>query len=57
MVEESQDHYYPPLREMDPIILTDKPWWDTTHSGPQTLSELTEEWYLEFQDKYEIPPQ
>ncbi len=42
---------------MDPTTLTDKPWWDTTHSGSQTPSELTEEWYPEFQDGYETPPQ
>src|SRR6266498_5987436 len=36
MVEEDQDYYYPSAREMDPTILTNKPWWDTTHSGPQT---------------------
>ena len=33
MVEENEDHYCPPAREVDPAILTDKPWWDTTHSG------------------------
>jgi len=43
IVEEDQDHYCPPAREMDPTILTNKSWWDTTHSGPQILSELTEE--------------
>ena len=48
MVEEDQDYYYPSAREMDPTILTNKPWWDTTHSGPQTPSEITEEWYSEF---------
>src|SRR6266542_419210 len=57
MVKEDQDHYCPPARETDPTILTDKLWWDTTHSGPQTLSELTEEWYPEFQDGHEIPSQ
>ena len=57
MVEENQDHYCPPARETDPTILTDKPWWDTTHSGPQTPTEVTEEWYPEFQDRYEIPHQ
>ncbi len=56
MVEENQDHYCPSAREMDLTILTNKPWWDTTHSGPQIPSELTEEWYPEFQDGYEIPP-
>ncbi len=43
MVEENKDHYCLPTRETDPTILTDKSWWDTTHSGPQTSSELTEE--------------
>src|SRR6266498_2643908 len=57
MMKENQDHYCPPAREIDPTILTDKPWWDTTHSGPQTLSEITEEWYPEFQDGYETPSQ
>src|SRR6266542_4086125 len=57
MVEENEDHYCPPAREIDPTILTDKPWWDTTHSGPQTPSEVNEEWYPEFQDGYETPPQ
>src|SRR6266542_1993842 len=55
MVEENKDHYYPPAKETDLTIFTDKPWWDTTHSGPQTPSEITEEWYPEFQDGYEIP--
>ena len=54
MVEENQDHYCPSAREMDLTILTNKPWWDTTHSGPQIPSEVTEEWYPEFQDGYEI---
>ncbi len=57
MVKENQDHYCLPARETDSIIFTNKPWWDITHSGPQTLSEITEEWYSEFQDGYEIPPQ
>jgi len=57
MIEENKDHYCPPAREIDLTILTNKPWWDTIHSGPQTPSELTEEWYLEFQDRYETPPQ
>ncbi len=43
MVEENQDHYCLPAREIDQSILTDKLWWDTTHSGSQTPSELTEE--------------
>src|SRR6266540_970195 len=55
MVEKSQDHYCLPAREIDLTILTDKSWWDTTYSGSQTPSEITEEWYLEFQDGYEIP--
>ena len=57
MVEENQDHYCLPARETDPTILTNKPWWDTIHSGSQTLSEIIEEWYPEFQDGYETPPQ
>src|SRR6266542_5600506 len=57
MMEENQDYYCPSAREIDLTILTNKLWWDTTHSGPQTSSELTEEWYLEFQDGYETPPQ
>ena len=48
MVKENQDHYCPPARKTDPTILTNKPWWDTIHSGSQTLSEIMEEWYLEF---------
>ncbi len=56
-MEENKDHYCPPAREMDLTILTNKLWWDITHSGPQTLSEITEEWYSEFQDGYETPPQ
>jgi len=42
---------------MNLTILTNKLWWNTTHSGSQTPSELTEEWYPEFQDGYETPPQ
>ncbi len=57
MMKENKDHYCPPAKETDPAILTNKPWWDTTHLGLQTPSELTEEWYLEFQDGYETPPQ
>ncbi len=57
MVEENKDYYCPPARETDPTILTDKPWWDTTHSGSQIPSEITEEWYPKFQDGYETPPQ
>src|SRR6266498_1275252 len=43
MVEENQDHYCLLARGTDPTILTNKPWWDTTHSGSQTPSDLTEE--------------
>ena len=57
MVKENQDHYCPPARETDLIILINKPWWDNTHSGPQTSSGITEEWYPEFQDGYETPLQ
>ncbi len=53
MVKGKDDHYYLLARETDPTILTDKPWQDTIYSGPQTLSELTKEQYLEFQDGYE----
>src|SRR6266540_4079370 len=55
MVEENKDHYCLLAKEMDPIILTNKPWWNITHLGSQT--SLTEEWYPEFQDRYETPPQ
>ncbi len=55
MVEKNKDLYCPPAREADLTILVDKPWWDIIHSGPQTPSDLTKEWYLEFQDRYEIP--
>src|SRR6266498_3599714 len=48
MVEENKDHYCPPAREIDLTILTNKPWWDITYLGPQTPSEKTKEWYLEF---------
>src|SRR6266540_440660 len=57
MVEENQDHYCPPMRETDLTILTNKSWWNTTHSESQTPPEITEEWYPEFQDGYETPPQ
>ena len=33
MVKENWDHYCSPVRETDLTILTDKPWWDTIHSG------------------------
>ena len=33
MVEESEDHYCPPAKEMDLTILVDKSWWYTTYSG------------------------
>ena len=55
MVEENQDHYCLLARETDLTILTNKLWWDITHSGPQTPSELTEKWYPEFQNGYENP--
>ena len=55
MVEKNKDLYCPPAREADLTILVDKPWWDIIHSGPQTPSDLTEEWYSEFQNKYKIP--
>jgi len=55
MVEENQDYYCPPVREIDPTILINKPWWNITYSGLQTPSELIEEWYSEFQDGYESP--
>ena len=53
MVEENKDHYYSLAREMDTTTLTNKSWWNTTHLGSQTLSDQTEEQYLEFQDGYE----
>jgi len=43
MVEENDDHYCLLARETDLTILTDKLWWNTTHSGPQTPSDLTKE--------------
>src|SRR6266498_2833944 len=57
MVEENQDYYYLPVRETDLTILTNKLWWDIIHSGSQISSELAEEWYSEFQDRYETPSQ
>ena len=57
MVKENQDHYCSPTRETDQTTLADKLWWDTTHSESQIPSEVTEEWYSEFQDGYETPPQ
>jgi len=48
MVEKNRDYYCLSVRETDLTILADTPWWDTTHSGLQILSELTEKWYLEF---------
>ncbi len=54
MVEKSEDYYCPPAKEMDLTILVEKLWWDIIHSESQIPSELTEEWYLEFQDGYEI---
>jgi len=53
MVEKNQNYYCPSMRKMDPTILAEKPWWDTIHSGSQTPSDLTKEWYSEFQDGYE----
>src|SRR6266540_5540393 len=49
IVKENQDHYCPPIRETDLTILANKPWWVITHSGPQTPSDLTKEWYSKFQ--------
>ena len=57
MMEENEDHYCLLAKEIDLTILTNKLWWDTTHSGLQTPSELIEEWYPEFQDGYETPLQ
>jgi len=54
MVEENKDHYCLPARKTDSTILTDILWWDTIHLGSQTPSDLTKEWYPEFQDRYEI---
>ncbi|SRR6266498_2073188 len=48
MVEEKQDHYCPSIRETNPTILMNKPWWNTIHSRSQTPLEVTKEWYLEF---------
>ncbi len=56
-MKENQDHYCLSTRETDLTILTNKPWWDITHSESQIPSEVTEEWYSEFQDGYETPPQ
>ncbi len=28
MVEKDNDHYYPPMRETNPSILVDTPWWE-----------------------------
>ena len=54
MVKENKNHYYPSARKIDLTILMDIPWWDIIQSESQTLSELTKEWYLEFQNGYEI---
>ncbi len=56
-MEENKDHYCSLAKETDLTILVNKPWWDTTYSGSQILSEMTEEWYPEFQDGYETPLQ
>ncbi len=33
MVKENKNYYYPPVKEIDPTILTNKPWWYTTLLG------------------------
>ncbi len=43
MMEENKDHYYPPARETDLTILTDKLWWEITHSESQIPLKLIEE--------------
>ncbi len=42
IVEESEDHYCLPAKEIDLTILVDKLWWDITYLGSQISSELTE---------------
>ncbi len=33
MVEKDDDHYCPPMKETDPSILVDTPWWEIKEDG------------------------
>jgi len=39
MVEENDDHYCPPMRETDPSILVDTPWWEIKENEAPTENE------------------
>ncbi len=54
IVEENKDYYCLPARKEDFTPLNNILQQDTTHSESQILSDLTKEWYSEFQDRYKI---
>jgi len=39
MVEKDDDHYCSPMRETDPSILVDTPWWEIKEDGASTANE------------------
>src|SRR6266540_280461 len=45
MVEENDDHYCPPMREIDSSILVDTPWWEIKDDTAFTENES---WWDEY---------
>ncbi len=47
MVEKEDDHYCPPMRETDPSILVDTPWWEIKEDEAPTKNESWWDKYIQ----------
>ncbi len=54
MVEKDDDHYCPPMRETDPSILVDTPWWEIKEDTASTANESWWDAYVQMLN--EEPP-
>src|SRR6266496_6364889 len=53
MVEKDDDHYCPPMRETDPSILVDTPWWEIKED---TASIANESWWDAYVQMPDLTP-
>src|SRR6266498_2720664 len=50
MVEKDDDHYCPPMKETDPSILVDMPWWEIKEDDASTENESWWDAYMQIPD-------
>ena len=50
MVEKDDDHYCPLMRETDPSILVDTPWWEIKEDTASTANESWWDAYVQMPD-------